>query len=549
MLDTDSILEIRAAVPAVRDMHESDLQDLSSNLLNSDRGKLLMKGENTKVKIIIALAVEPGITSAITVAFPLRALIAKEVSEADVVSTVAFLESIGSDRAIDLALAITFLFPHILPRPVLPRCHQPPPTEQDCIVLPLEQFLYAAISYDRANCVSALLQVHSASAFCSRIPIYRIAARLGATQCMAVILSEFPISQQLRQNEIDRALIDAASHGNIDCLDQLMRAGANPEAYGDDAVRCAILNGHFKLVEVLGVRIPDITSRLDKVIFVNACKHGNIDVVNTYAVGGADLMAFEGLGLKFAIDAGHTRVVQRIINDPSFDRARFNAAWWKSALSDAVSACHIETVRLIYMSGVSGLSFRDMLSLSAVLGSVSVATMIMELSPQRPSSSNIISGRVFPMWRGRAENLSDFQYCFLLACSFGNARMADIMRSAMLNAVPGGNNGNQRDELSQKIQYQGLVEACRRGCLNVVAFLLERGVQASGENGNEEPLRAAIDNKHERVAEVLIAHGSDTAKLQCVRTYGRFQPAVDLATGLANAFSSANTDATNEVNA
>ena len=512
MLSDDAILEVRATVPTVQFLCDTDLQVLASDMLSSDRGKMLAKAGQTPVQILLHMADIAGFSSILRVIYPM--LIVDAAAEADMVSAAAFLEGIGSDRSVDLALVITFCFPHALPRPVLPRCCQPQPALRDHVIVPLEQLMYAAIARDRPTIVRDLLLLRTTT---RDMPLYEIAARLGATQCLAVLLLSANDNHRFapKQDDLDRALCNAASHGHVDCVDQLFQAGANLQAYGDDPVRCAILNGHFHVSNWLKERSLALnTLRLVDFELSHAARHGNIDVVNCAFLNGGNALAFDAYGLQHAISAGHTCVVRRILQDTSFDRARLSADWWKKALSDAISACHVETVRYVCMSGLSVLTFREVLSLAVGIGSVAVVTALL--------------GDIVPL-RGNLAT-SDLEHFFLLACRFGHVRLTDMMLDKFVNAI-----GSCDSNRAQNIKIRGLIEACERGCLEAVLFLLiERGVPASG-SGNEKPLRAAIDNRHWRVAEVLIQHGADTAVLQAVRARGPFKPISDLARWVARA--------------
>jgi uncharacterized protein len=166
----------------------------------------------------------------------------------------------------------------------------------------------------------------------------------------------------LAQADRDRALIAAASAGDVRTVSRLLQEGASVHAADESGVTALLAASYRNHVEVarLLVRAGADVNRQDRTqqsAFLIATSDGYVDLLRLTIEAGADVHrtdSYNGTGLIRAADRGHVEIIRQLLKTPiRIDHV--NRLGWTALLEAIIlgdgGERHTEVVRLLVDAG------------------------------------------------------------------------------------------------------------------------------------------------------------------------------------------------------
>lgn len=329
------------------------------------------------------------------------------------------------------------------------------------------------------------------------------------------------------------ALEVAASAGDMDAVERLLEAGADPDAQvhemGITALEAAAGQGQLVVVRKLletGADADHCGSRSDSTPLIAAARAGDIEICEALVQGGANVTIWK----RFSIFRGYSAIqaavqtsnmaLLELLLRPVEDAAK---VFDPEALKVAMAECrHEDSRRLLRLDNFAETSRESMNSaLAAAAGAGNMLALQRLLDAGADITDEAYSNLGFGVNTIKAaasEGQLEAMVRLLQVASERNDLPADAVTKALQPAVDTGDLA-----LIEPLLQAGadateidIRRAAAAGCLDVVASMLQSGAPIEcdyrwnhGEMGNSSALQQAAQHGQEAVVDFLLAKGAN----------------------------------------
>lgn len=329
------------------------------------------------------------------------------------------------------------------------------------------------------------------------------------------------------------ALEVAASAGDMDALERLLEAGADPDApvheMGISALEAAAMQGQLAVVQRLletGADAGHCGSRSDSTPLIAAARAGDIEMCEALVQGGADVTIwtcfsiFRGYSAIQAAGETSNMTLLELLLRPIEDAAK---EFDPEGLKVAMAECRHEDSRRLLRLGDSVERSRECmnsaLAAAAGAGNMLVLQRLLDAGAEITDKtySNLGFG-VNTIEAAASGGQLEAMTRLLQVASDRNDLPADAVTEALQPAVDAGDLALIEPllEAGADATQIDIRRAAAAGFLDVVAFMLQSGAPIEvhhnwghGEMGNSSALQQAAQHGHEAVVDLLLAKGAD----------------------------------------
>lgn len=327
------------------------------------------------------------------------------------------------------------------------------------------------------------------------------------------------------------ALEIAASAGDMDVVERLLEAGADPDApvheMGISALEAAAMQGQLAIVQKLLERGADADHcgrRSDSTPLIAAARAGDIEICEALVQGGANVTIWK----RFSIFRGYSAIQAAVDNmtllelllRPVEDAARnFDPEALKVAMAECRHEDSRRLLRLHNFTETSRESMNSALAGAAGAGNMPALQRLLDAGAEitNKAYSNLGFG-VNTIEAAASEGQLEAMTRLLEVASERNDLPADAVTKALQPAVDAGDIALLEPllEAGADATEIDIRRAAAAGCLDVVAFMLHSGAPIEvnyrwnhGEMGNSSALQQAAQHGHEAVVDFLLAKGAN----------------------------------------